>query len=89
MSAKPMHGGILRRPRFAANRKNFAREKAVVIFMRHSIFRAPNDSEHLSTCPAAARLISERGRKDRQLKNSALNEESRSNSGQNNNAESH
>ncbi|PYL36548.1 MAG: hypothetical protein DMF35_01365 [Verrucomicrobia bacterium] len=30
-----------------------------------SIFRAPNDSEHLSTCPAPAGLISERGRKDR------------------------
>ncbi|HYS94970.1 MAG TPA: hypothetical protein VEL08_00450, partial [Chthoniobacterales bacterium] len=30
-----------------------------------SIFRAPNDSERLSTCPAPAGLISERGRKDR------------------------
>jgi hypothetical protein len=47
-----------------------------------------NASAHLSACPAAAGQISERGRKDRQLKNSALNEESRSNSGHNNNAKS-
>ena len=43
----------------------------VVTIFRHlsfvifpSIFRAPNDSERLSTCPAPAGLISERGGKD-------------------------
>ena len=67
-------------------------QRAVVVtIFRHlsfvifpSIFRAPNDSERLSTYPAPAGLISARGRKDRQLRNSPLNEESRSNSGHNN-----
>ena len=48
-------------------------QRAVVVtIFRHlsfvifpSIFRAPNDSERLSTCPAPVGLISERGRKDR------------------------
>src|ERR1700731_574964 len=52
-----------------------------------STFSARQSYRHLSICPAFAGLISERGRKDRQYNNSALNEESR-NGGTKQNAKS-
>jgi len=67
--------------------RSFNLPSTFVIFPLRFAFRKEfGSSFHLSR---AAGLISERGRKDRLIKNSALNEESRSNSGQNNNAKSH
>jgi len=52
MSAKPMHGGILRDGSFAANWKSFGRAESGCYFRQATYFRAPKDSERLSTCPA-------------------------------------
>src|SRR2546423_9154649 len=84
MATKPMHGRILPGGSFAANRKSFRRTESGCHFLQPIYF---SRSERFGTpfhLSRVAGLISERGRKDRQLTNSALNQESRSNSGQNN-----
>jgi len=60
MAVKPMHGGIISLNHGIAKLLN-----GLEVRRFSSTFRAPNDSERLSTCPAVVGLISERGRKDR------------------------
>ena len=81
MSAKPMHGGII-----SENIEGVSFSKIVCHFQSSAYFSRPTRSFHLSrACGTNQRARSERST----TKNSALNEESRSNSGHNNNAKSH